>query len=173
MAAREWVSSHSLYNQRAKKLRFILTVLLTFWSARTFAICAQVENAVLNVFPLELHQSAGIIANIQAESNCKHDAVGDQGRAVGLLQLHLPRQKDFKAVMGMDIKESGIPEQITYAMLSSSSGEYGYVMNLMSSSKTACEAGRIWSLHYERPKRKRHEAKKRCELAETIYGRMK
>ena len=51
-------------------------------------------------------QAAGIVADLQAESNLRPTAVGDNGRAAGIAQWHPDRQADFQAQMNRSVQGS-------------------------------------------------------------------
>jgi hypothetical protein len=112
-------------------------------------------------------QSAGIVANLQAESGFRHDAVGDGGAAYGIAQWHPPRQAGFEALLGKPIRGSSFEDQLywVHAELQSTESRAGHELGLCYS---ASEAGACVSMRYERPADIEGEAKKRAALAETI-----
>ena len=61
-------------------------------------------------------QAAGIVGNLQAESgaNLKIDAVGDNGQAYGIAQWHPDRQSRFNKVIGKDIRQSSLEDQLAF-----------------------------------------------------------
>ena len=59
-----------------------------------------------------LPQAAGIVANLEAESRLRPDAVGDGGQAYGIAQWHPPRQAGFEALLGKPIKGSSFEDQL-------------------------------------------------------------
>jgi peptidoglycan hydrolase-like protein with peptidoglycan-binding domain len=61
-------------------------------------------------------QAAGIVGNLQAESgaNLKIDALGDKGQAYGIAQWHPDRQSRFNKVIGKDIRQSSLEDQLAF-----------------------------------------------------------
>lgn len=113
-------------------------------------------------------QSAGLVANLEAESALRPDAVGDGGQAYGIAQWHPPRQANFSAVIGKDIRGSSFEEQLhfVHAELQQTERAAG---DTLRSCNTAAEAGACVSKLYERPADREGEAAKRARLAESIY----
>lgn len=112
-------------------------------------------------------QSAGIVANLWAESRLNPAAVGDGGQAYGIAQWHPPRQAGFAALIGKDIHGSTLEEQLAYvhAELQGTEKAAGEVL---ATCTTATDAGAAVSMHYERPADTEGEAAKRGALAQTI-----
>src|SRR5574343_2061415 len=59
-------------------------------------------------------QAAGIVANLEAESNLRPDAVGDGGQAYGSAQWHPPRQAEFSRLYGRSIQGSTLEDQLAF-----------------------------------------------------------
>ena len=59
-------------------------------------------------------QSAGLVANLIAESNLNENAIGDGGQAVGLAQWHPDRQSLFAGLMGKPIQGSSFEDQLYF-----------------------------------------------------------
>jgi len=103
-------------------------------------------------------QAAGIVANLQAESQLNPNAMGDfdkegVAQAYGLAQWHPDRQQRFKEYAGKDIRDSTYDEQAGFVdyELRNQEKKAG---NLLSGAKTADEAARIMDIFYERSKNK-------------------
>src|SRR6185369_14777705 len=113
-------------------------------------------------------QSAGIVANLEAESGLRADAVGDGGQAYGIAQWHPPRQANFSAVIGKDIRDSSFEDQLAFvhAELRNTEKAAG---DALGSCTSAGEAGACVSTMYERPADREGEAAKRARLAEIIF----
>ena len=114
-------------------------------------------------------QSAGIAANLQAESGFRPNAVGDGGLAYGIAQWHPDRQAYFEKVMGKPIAGSTLEEQMAFVHteLTSTERVAGYALK---GCDTAAEAGACVSKMYERPADREGEAAKRAALAAKIAG---
>lgn len=112
-------------------------------------------------------QAAGIVANLEAESRFRPDAVGDGGQAYGIAQWHPPRQGDFARVMGKDIRGSTLDEQLAFVQweLTNSERRAGGALRAC---VTPYEAGAVVSMQYERPADVNGEARKRGERATKI-----
>lgn len=112
-------------------------------------------------------QSAGIVANLEAESGLRPDAVGDGGQAYGIAQWHPPRQSGFAGLFGKPIQGSSFEDQLywVHAELQGSEKAAG---DKLAACTTAGEAGACVSVNYERPADKAGEADKRAMLAERI-----
>lgn len=61
-------------------------------------------------------QAAAIVGNLQAESgqNLNTRASGDEGKALGIAQWQGARQKKFKEIIGKDIMDSSLEEQLKF-----------------------------------------------------------
>lgn len=114
-------------------------------------------------------QAAGIVANLVAESGLNPTAVGDNGQAYGIAQWHPPRQANFAAVIGKDIRGSSIEEQLAFvhAELNGSEKTAGDALRACT---TAAESGACVSRLYERPADADGEAAKRANLATKILA---
>ena len=112
-------------------------------------------------------QSAGIVANLEAESGLRPDAVGDGGAAYGIAQWHPPRQSTFAGLFGKPIQGSSLSEQL-YFVHAELQGTEKAAGDKLAACTTAGEAGASVSVNYERPADKVGEADKRAMLAERI-----
>lgn len=113
-------------------------------------------------------QAAGLVANLQAESNFNPRAVGDGGRAVGVAQWHPDRQADFKRAFGKDIRDATFEEQLEFVHYELTRGKEKRAGDLLRRARSANEAGRSVSQNYERPKDAAGEMAKRGQLANSI-----
>ena len=113
-------------------------------------------------------QSAGIVANLEAESGLRPDAVGDGGQAYGIAQWHGDRQAGFEALLGKPISGSNFEDQLywVHAELQSTEKAAG---TALAACTTAAEAGACVSRRYERPADHDGEANKRAALAARIF----
>ena len=109
-------------------------------------------------------QAAGIVANIEAESQQNPRAEGDSGAAYGIGQWHADRQADFAKWAGHDIHGSTLEEQAAF---------YAYELdhkeriagNMLRNATTPFDAGYAVSRYFERPAGGEEEARARGELA--------
>ncbi len=60
------------------------------------------------------HQAAAIVGNLKVESNFDLNTVGDGGEAKGIAQWHPDRQQKMKEVIGKDVSEASLEEQLTF-----------------------------------------------------------
>lgn len=114
-------------------------------------------------------QSAGIVANLVAESGLNEAAVGDGGAAYGIAQWHPDRQENFRAIIGRDIRGSTIADQLAFvhAELNGTEKAAGDALRACTE---AGVAGACVSVRYERPADRYGEAAKRSKLAEAILA---
>lgn len=117
-------------------------------------------------------QSAGLVANLRAESNFRHNAVGDGGRAFGIAQWHPDRQKQFEKFAGKPIRESSFQEQLAFVNYELTEGNERAAGNRLRNATTASEAGSIVSKYYERPLHRDAEAAKRAASATMVHAGM-
>jgi len=106
-----------------------------------------------------------ILANLRAESGMNPNAVGDHGQAYGIAQWHPDRQAKFKEVMGMDIRDSGVAEQLEFMTYELRSGAFANVGKLMLAADNTRRIAEIMSRQYEIPAAADAEAKKRGDMA--------
>ena len=119
-------------------------------------------------------QASGIVANLEAESGLRPDAVGDGGQAYGIAQWHPDRQEHFREIIGKDIHESTLEDQLIFVHAEMQRWEKP-AADALRECTTAAEAGACVSMRYERPADTEGDAAKRAVLAETIlqtYGGM-
>lgn len=112
-----------------------------------------------------MEQAAGLVANIEAESNFDSQAVGDGGAAFGICQWHPPRQADFRKAFNSSIQDSDYDMQLVFIAFELRNGEIGAgkVLRLATSPDSA---GAIVCQHYERPfDPTGHERQRRGERA--------
>jgi hypothetical protein len=115
-------------------------------------------------------QASGIVANLKRENSTFDPKLeGDNGQAIGIAQWHSPRQKVFKEVMATDIRDSTFEQQLEFIDWELNNGEYKRAGDKLRQAKTASEAGRIFSMDYEKPADELGEAMKRSDLAEKIH----
>lgn len=115
------------------------------------------------------NQSAGIVANLEAESSTRLDhtaSKSDEG-AYGIAQWRGTRQTTFARVFGKSIKQSSFEEQLAYVdwELRNSHVSAG---NKLRASSSAYDAGSVITIHYEIPSDRFERAKVRGRKAEAI-----
>lgn len=110
-------------------------------------------------------QSAGIVANLMAESGLDHGAIGDNGQAFGIAQWHPDRQANFRRWAGKDIRHSTMQEQLAFVQYELTQGAEQKAGALLLASRNAQDAGSIVSRAYERPLAADAEAAKRGTMA--------
>jgi hypothetical protein len=96
-------------------------------------------------------QAAGIVGNLQQESgkNLNIGAVGDGGQAKGIAQWHPDRQAKFKEIMGKDIGQSTLEEQLKFVDYELKNTEKS-AGNQLRQAKTAAQAAQLVDRMYER-----------------------
>lgn len=96
-------------------------------------------------------QSAGLVANMQAESGMRAGAEGDNGKAYGLMQWHADRQAAFKRVMGKDIRQSTFEDQLNFTYYELTQGAERRAAAMLHAAKTSQQSGQVVSRAYVRP----------------------
>lgn len=114
-------------------------------------------------------QAAGIVANLNKESNMNPGIVGDGGKAYGIAQWHPDRQREFEKWAGKSIKGSTVEEQLAFVHYEMTEGREKAAGDRLRRATTAGEAGGIVSKYYERPKAVDAEMAERGASAEKIY----
>lgn len=113
-------------------------------------------------------QAAGIVANLQRESQMDPKAIGDNGKAVGIAQWHPDRQANFRRWAGKDLKDASVEEQMRFVHYELTQGSEQKAGALLRAQKNAEQAGRVVSMHYERPANAEYEASRRGAAAAQI-----
>jgi hypothetical protein len=118
-------------------------------------------------------QSAGLVANIEAESNFNYRAVGDGGTAFGLCQWHPDRQRNFQRQFGKNMRDSSFDEQLQFVNFELRQGTERHAGNLLSQAQTAQDAGEEVCSQYERPEDpdgnvRRHRGERAEELLRVL-----
>lgn len=111
----------------------------------------------------------GMAANVQAESGFDPNAVGDGGKAYGLLQWHPSRQADFAAYLGKEIRESTWREQLDFAVYEATKGKEKANWAKVENSQSPSEAAANYSQYVIRPAERERRAQERAEIAAS-YG---
>lgn len=111
----------------------------------------------------------GIAANVEAESGFNPNAVGDGGKAYGLLQWHPSRQADFAAYLGKGIRESTWQEQLDFAVYEATKGKEKANWAKVENSQSPSEAASNYSKYVIRPAEEEKRARERAEIA-AGYG---
>ncbi|URF02789.1 phage tail tip lysozyme [Cupriavidus campinensis] len=115
-------------------------------------------------------QAAGIVANLQAESGLRPDAVGDSGKAYGVAQWHPDRQRNFRNWSGKDIRSSTLEDQLAFVHHELTAGLERAAGDRLKQAKSAGEAGEVVSRYYERPADADGEASRRALAANQLSG---
>jgi len=115
-----------------------------------------------------VEQAAGIVANLEAESNLNPSASGDSGTAWGIAQWRGERQANFEALFGKPIHQSSFEDQLAFvhAELQRAEKRAG---DALAACTTAAEAADTICRLYERPKYPDKDAAIRMVLAESIF----
>lgn len=113
-------------------------------------------------------QSAGLVANIMAESKGDPNAVGDNGQAYGIAQWHPDRQAAFKKYTGKDIRGSTVSDQLDFMQYELRYGSEQKANALLLATQNAQQAGEVVSRAYERPAASDAEATARGRAAVQI-----
>ncbi len=96
-------------------------------------------------------QAAGIVANMQRESNGDPNAVGDGGKAKGLFQWHKGRRDAILKGTGIDVWNSSKEDQMRAAAWEMKNGNTGFDDKAFRGMGGADQAGSYFSSHFERP----------------------
>lgn len=120
---------------------------------------------------LSAAQAAGVVANLMTESNLNPDALGDNGQAYGIQQLHPDRQARFAQLMGKPVQGSSLEEQITFLVREMKEGMESTAWNVLRQSQSPEEAGRAFSMFNERPRDAYGEAMRRGALATSLFNK--
>jgi hypothetical protein len=115
------------------------------------ALAKEAFGILLNDGGWTREQACGIVSNIEAESGFDANAIGDGGTAFGLCQWHPDRQRNFRSAFGHDIHASTYDEQVRFIDFELLKGTESSAGKFLKAAQSADEAGRIVSLHYERP----------------------
>lgn len=116
-------------------------------------------------------QAAGIVANLDAESRMEADIrqIGG-GPGYGLAQWEGPRQADFAAWAGHDIRNSTFEEQLAFVQHELTGTESAAGRRLQQAT-SAGDAAAIVCRYYERPADIVGDSAYRSQLAATIFQR--
>lgn len=116
-------------------------------------------------------QAAGIVANLDAESRMEANIrqIGG-GPGYGLAQWEGPRQADFAAWAGHDIRASTFEEQLAFVQHELTGSESAAGRRLAQAT-SAGDAGAIICRYYERPADIAGDSAYRAQLAATIFQR--
>lgn len=113
---------------------------------------------------LDANQVAGIMANIQHESNFDSGAIGDNGTSGGLFQHHANRFSSMVAASGGDNKwQRNWQKQIDFALSEPAGRQYAGIKF-----RTPQEATKWWTVNFEIPQNKFAQANLRSRSA-TAY----
>lgn len=115
---------------------------------------SEVANTVINYFTnagFSKEQAAGIAGNLYAESKLDHTIPQVNGPAFGIAQWEPPRQADFKRIMGKDIQNSSLKEQLDFILWELNNTESKAKSELLLA-KTPAEAAKSFAMKYERMK---------------------
>ena len=96
-------------------------------------------------------QAAGLVANLETESDFDPNAVGDGGRAYGIAQWHPDRQREFARIMGRDIRGSSLEQQLEFVLREMQDGREGLAGRRLGAAGSAGDAGEIVSRYLLRP----------------------
>lgn len=116
-------------------------------------------------------QAAGIVGNLWAESQVRHDqAQHGGGPGYGLAQWEGPRQASFQQWAGHDIHDSTMQEQLEFIQWELNNTEQA-AGNALRDATTADQAARIVMTRYERPADQSEGAQRgRAAYANDIYA---
>ncbi|WP_225739046.1 phage tail tip lysozyme [Psychrobacter sp. FME13] len=113
-------------------------------------------------------QAAGLVANLQKESQFDHKASGDSGKAYGVAQWHPDRQANFKKKYGKNIKQATYAEQLDFVDYELTKGTEQAAGKRLRKATNAAQAGSVVSQYYERPKNVESEKRERAAIAAGI-----
>lgn len=128
---------------------------------------ADLMNYLIGTKKIPPIQAAAIVANIMAESGGKFNAVGDNGQAIGLFQMHPARRAKILAGTGIDMTKPDWRKQIDGGLYDlATRPEYGAFMN----ATNTYDAASIFSQRFESPAGGISEAMRRGNSAMQIMA---
>lgn len=113
-------------------------------------------------------QAAGLTAQIVSESAFDPKAVGDSGKAYGILQWHPDRQAEFAKWAGHSMQGSTVAEQRAFMNYELTQGKERAAGARLRATTTGSEAGAVASQAYVRPADVMGEASRRSGLANQL-----
>lgn len=135
------------------------------------------SDSIYNLLAAKGFNSAaicGILANIQAESNFRTTALGDNGTSYGLCQWHNSRWtnlKNYCSANGYD--SSSVEGQVNFLVSELESGYSGVYNTLKSVPNTkdgAIQASKEWTINFEIPGNKYNEADRRSSYVDSYWN---
>jgi hypothetical protein len=115
-------------------------------------------------------QAAGIVANMKQESAFNPAAVGDSGKAYGIMQWHPDRQAEFEKKFGKSIKGSTFEDQLAFIQYELTLGKERAAGERIRQAQTGQQAAAVGSKYYLRPGDVEGEQTKRASIATSILG---
>lgn len=115
-------------------------------------------------------QAAGIVANMKQESAFNPAAVGDSGKAYGIMQWHPDRQAEFEKKFGKSIKGSTFEDQLAFIQYELTLGKERAAGERIRQAQTGQQAATVGSKYYLRPGDVEGEQTKRASIATSILG---
>ena len=147
-------------------------------STTNFASTGNVtSDSIYNLLAAKGFNSAaicGILANIQAESNFRTTALGDNGTSYGLCQWHDIRWtnlKNYCSANGYD--SSSVEGQVNFLVNELENGYSGVYNTLKSVPNTkdgAIQASKEWTINFEIPGNKYNEADRRSSYVDSYWN---
>lgn len=125
------------------------------------------------------NESAAILANLQAESSMDPFAVGDKGKAYGLMQWHPSRRQDYTSLFGHTMesvkdKEKAMQEQLQFMEWELKNTEATGWSRVKAIRDTAASKAATFSRQVVRPgtteEAKANEAERRAKMAEGFVS---
>ena len=117
---------------------------------------------------LTIEQASGIAGNLQAESNFKPNAVGDNGTSLGIAQWHKSRKDNLINFCNSKKQNSESLECQLDFLWEELNTKYSNVLSSIKSSNSVGEAAEIFASKYEKPSSTDYS--KRVKFAEKIYS---
>jgi len=115
--------------------------------------------------------ACGILANAQAESGFRPNAVGDSGDAYGLFQWNSRREELFSYA---GTRSPSVAQQLEFLGYELYNSEYvarSHIEDLEDTRDGAYEAGYNFCVYYERPSNKEEKGDIRGKAAQTLFDR--
>jgi len=131
------------------------------------------EKSALDYFQSQgwtKEQSAGLVANLYAESGLNEKIPGGGGKAYGIGQWHPDRQADFQNLFGHPIQQSTFEEQLAFVQYELTQGKEKAAGDALRKESSAAGAGAVVSKKYERPAAAESEAYNRGRMADSIIA---
>ena len=151
----------------------VVGLLLPKASASNLSLEQKIFDFLVEELKLNAAAACGVLANMEAESSFRLDALGDSGTSYGLCQWHNSRfdnLKRFCLLQGYDYRTAeGQLQFLAYELRTSYQSTYAVLRNVPNTSDGAYTAGYYWCYYYERPATIEESSARRGRNARSKY----